>query len=63
VDSAMKADTAFNYRIFPLCCMEHDDQVDYTTAPCKWTDRDADIVADYLILKELGLKNSPTLNG
>ena len=33
------------------------EQMDYTTAPCKWTDKDDDIIADYLTFKDLGAKN------
>ena len=32
------------------------EEIDYTTAACDWSDKDND-VADYMILKELGLKN------
>ena len=33
------------------------EEIDYTTAACDWSDKDNDIIADYMILKELGLKN------
>jgi hypothetical protein len=38
------------------------EEMDYTTAPCDWSDKDDDIIADYLVLKELGLKNVSSLN-
>lgn len=37
------------------------EEMDFTTAPCEWTERDAEIVADYEIINELGLKNVKTL--
>ena len=37
-------------------------EMDYTTAPCDWTEKDAEIIADYEITKELGLKNVKTLD-
>ena len=33
------------------------EKMDYTTAPCKWTERDAEYMADYDMFKELGLKD------
>ena len=39
-----------------------DEQMDYTTAPCNWSDKDDDIIADYVILKTLGLKNVSSIN-
>lgn len=38
------------------------ENMDYTTAPCEWSDKDDDIIADYLALKELGLKNVSSLH-
>ena len=38
------------------------DEMDYTTAPCEWSDKDNDIIVDYVTLKELGLKNVSNLN-
>lgn len=38
------------------------EEMDFTTAPCEWTDKDDDIIADYVAFNELGLKNSKTLN-
>lgn len=38
------------------------EQMDFTTAPCEWSDKDDDIIADYLVLKKLGLKNVSSLN-
>ena len=37
------------------------EEMDFTTAPCDWTEKDAEIVADYEIINELGLKNVKTL--
>ncbi len=37
------------------------EEMDFTTAPCIWTERDAEYVADYEIHQELGLKNVKTL--
>ena len=34
---------------------------EYITAPCEWTEKDTDIIVDYLILKKLGLKNHKSL--
>ena len=38
------------------------EEMDYTTAPCEWTDKDDDIIADYLVLKDLGAKNVSSLS-
>jgi len=38
------------------------EEMNFTTAPCEWTDKDDDIIADYLALKDLGLKNVSSLN-
>lgn len=38
------------------------EEMNFTTGPCEWTDKDDDIVADYLLFKELGLKNSSSLS-
>ena len=38
------------------------EEMDYTTAPCNWSDKDDDIIADYLVLKTLGLKNVSNLD-
>ena len=38
------------------------EQMNYTTAPCIWSDKDADIIADYVILKKLGLKNVSSIH-
>ena len=38
------------------------EEVNFTTAPCEWSDKDDDIIADYVALKELGLKNVSNLN-
>lgn len=38
------------------------EEMDYTTAPCDWTDKDDDIIADYLTLKDMGAKNVSELN-
>lgn len=35
--------------------------MDYTTAPCEWTEKDDDIIADYLVLKGVGAQNVPEL--
>ena len=36
--------------------------MDFTTAPTQWTDKDTDIIVDYLIHKKLGLKNVKELS-
>ena len=36
------------------------EEMDFTTAPCDWSDND--IIVDYMVLKELGLKNTTSLN-
>ena len=38
------------------------DEMDYTTAPCRWSSKDSDIIADYIASKKLGLKNVSNLN-
>jgi hypothetical protein len=38
------------------------EQMDFTTTPCDWTEKDAEIIADYEITNELGLKNVKTLD-
>ena len=38
------------------------EEMDYTTAPCDWTEKDAEYVADYEIHKELGLENVKVLD-
>lgn len=38
------------------------EEINYTTAPCDWTDKDDDYIVDYVALNELGLPNSPILN-
>lgn len=38
------------------------ENMNYTTAPCEWTDKDDDIIADYLAFKDLGLENVSSLH-
>ena len=38
------------------------EEIDFITAPCDWTEKDAEIIADYEITKELGLCNVKTLD-
>lgn len=38
------------------------EEMDFITATCNWTEKDAEIIADYEITKELGLKNVKSLN-
>lgn len=42
--------------------MSSTEEMDFTTAPCDWTEKDAEIIADYEITNELGLKNVKTLD-
>lgn len=32
-------------------------EIDFITAPCNWTEKDAEYVADYEVLRKLGMKN------
>ena len=42
--------------------MTGNEQINYATSPCQWTDRDSDIIADYVVLKSLGAKNISKLD-
>ena len=42
--------------------MASQEEMDYTTAPCECTDRDRDIVAEYLVLKDLDAKDVSQLD-
>jgi len=37
--------------------LENNEVIDFTTAPCEWTEKDAEYVADYDVLRKLGMKN------
>ncbi len=39
-----------------------DEEMDFTTESCEWTERDAEYVADYEIFRELGMKNVKSLD-
>ena len=42
--------------------MNDTEEMDYTTAPCDWTEKDAEYVAEYEILRKLGMNNVKTLS-
>ena len=38
------------------------EDLDFTTAKCDWTEKDAEYVAEYDVLRKLGMKNVKTLS-
>jgi len=42
--------------------LNFNEKMDFTTGPCNWTEKDAEYVAHYDVLRKLGMKNVKTLD-
>jgi len=42
--------------------LKETEDMDFRTAPCDWTEKDAEYVAEYDVLRKLGMKNVKKLD-